>query len=28
VVIQQIMEFNALGSQVVVPGESLWVPRG
>jgi hypothetical protein len=28
VVIQQIMEFNALGGQVVVPGESLWVPRG
>ena len=28
VVVQQIMEFNALGSQVVVPGESLWVPRG
>jgi hypothetical protein len=28
VVIQQIIEFNALGSQVVVPGESLWVPRG
>jgi len=28
VVIQQIMQFNALGSQVVVPGESLWVPRG
>jgi hypothetical protein len=28
VVIQQIMEFNALGSQVVVPGENLWVPRG
>ena len=27
-VIQQIMQFNALGSQVVVPGESLWVPRG
>jgi hypothetical protein len=26
-VIQQIMEFNALGGQVVVPGESLWVPR-
>ena len=26
-VIQQIIEFNALGSQVVVPGESLWVPR-
>jgi hypothetical protein len=25
---QQIMELNALGSQVVVPGESLWVPRG
>ena len=28
VVIQQILDFNALGSQVVVPGESLWVPRG
>lgn len=28
VVIQQIVAFNALGSQVVVPGESLWVPRG
>ena len=28
VVIQQIVEFNALGSQVVVPGESLWVPKG
>jgi hypothetical protein len=27
-VIQQIMEFNALGSQVVVAGEGLWVPRG
>ena len=27
-VIQQIVEFNALGGQVVVPGESLWVPRG
>jgi hypothetical protein len=27
-VIQQIMEFNALGSQVVVPGEGLWVPQG
>jgi hypothetical protein len=26
-VIQQIIEFNALSSQVVVPGESLWVPR-
>jgi hypothetical protein len=25
---QQIIEYNALGSQVVVPGESLWVPRG
>jgi hypothetical protein len=25
---QQIMEFNALDSQVVVPGQSLWVPRG
>ncbi len=28
VVVRQIMDFNALGSQVVVPGESLWVPRG
>ena len=28
VVVQQIMGFNALGTQVVVPGESLWVPRG
>jgi hypothetical protein len=28
VVVQQIMDDNALGSQVVVPGESLWVPRG
>jgi LysM domain len=28
VVIQQIVDFNALGSQVVVPGESLWVPKG
>lgn len=28
VVIQQIVDFNALGSQLVVPGESLWVPRG
>jgi hypothetical protein len=28
VVISQIMEFNALGSDVVVPGERLWVPRG
>jgi hypothetical protein len=27
-VIQQIVEFNALGSQVVAPGESLWVPQG
>lgn len=27
-VTQQIMDFNALGSQVVVPGESLWVPQG
>jgi hypothetical protein len=25
---QQIIEYNALGSQVVVPGESLWVPQG
>ena len=28
VVVQQIMQYNALGSQVVVPGETLWVPRG
>ena len=28
VVVQQIVDFNALGSQVVVPGESLWVPSG
>jgi LysM domain len=28
VVVQQIMDDNALGSQVVVPGESLWVPGG
>jgi LysM domain len=28
VVSQQIIQYNALGSQVVVPGESLWVPRG
>ena len=28
VVVQQIMSYNALGTQVVVPGESLWVPRG
>jgi LysM domain len=26
-VISQIMEFNALGSDVVVPGERLWVPK-
>jgi hypothetical protein len=26
-VIGQIMEFNALGSDVVVPGERLWVPK-
>jgi hypothetical protein len=28
VVIQQIVDFNALSSQVVVPGESLWIPKG
>jgi hypothetical protein len=28
VVVQQIIDYNALGSQVVVPGEGLWVPRG
>ncbi len=28
VVSQQIIQYNALGSQIVVPGESLWVPRG
>jgi hypothetical protein len=28
VVVQQIMDYNAMGSQVVVPGENLWVPRG
>lgn len=27
VVISQIVEFNALGSDVVVPGERIWVPR-
>ena len=27
-VIQQIIQYNALGSDVVAPGESLWVPRG
>ena len=26
VVISQIIEFNALGSDLVVPGERLWVP--
>jgi LysM domain len=26
-VIQQIIQYNALGSDVVAPGESLWVPR-
>ena len=26
-VIQQIVQFNALGSDVVAPGESLWVPK-
>jgi LysM domain-containing protein len=28
VVIQQIIQDNALGSDVVIPGESLWVPGG
>ena len=28
VVTQQIIQFNALSSQVVVPGERLWVPKG
>jgi len=28
VVVQQIMDYNALGNQVVLPGENLWVPRG
>jgi LysM domain len=27
VVISQIVEFNALSSEVVVPGERVWVPR-
>jgi hypothetical protein len=27
-VIQQIIQFNALSSEVVAPGESLWVPKG
>lgn len=27
-VIQQIIQFNALGSDVVAPGQSLWVPKG
>jgi hypothetical protein len=27
IVISQIIEFNALGSDVVVPGERLWVPK-
>jgi hypothetical protein len=27
-VIPQIMEINALSSEVVVPGERLWVPKG
>lgn len=26
-VIQQIIQYNALGSDVVAPGESLWVPK-
>jgi hypothetical protein len=28
VVVQHIIQFNALSSDVVVPGESLWVPKG
>ena len=28
VVVQQIIEVNALNSPVIQPGESLWVPRG
>ena len=27
-VIQQIMEVNALNGSVIQPGESLWVPKG
>jgi hypothetical protein len=27
IVSQQIIEYNALGSEVVIPGESLWVPK-
>jgi hypothetical protein len=27
VVSQQIIEYNALGSEVLVPGERLWVPK-
>jgi hypothetical protein len=27
VVIQQILEFNALPGTMVIPGERLWVPR-
>jgi LysM repeat protein len=27
VVISQIVEFNALSTDVVVPGEHIWVPR-
>jgi LysM repeat protein len=26
-VVQQIIQYNALGSDVVAPGESLWVPK-
>ncbi len=28
VVSQEIIQFNALSSSVLVPGETLWVPRG
>ncbi len=28
IVVQQIIEVNALGSPVIQPGELLWVPRG
>ena len=28
VVSQEIIEFNALSGSVLVPGETLWVPRG
>jgi LysM repeat protein len=28
IVVQQIIEFNALSGPVIQPGESLWVPKG